>query len=95
MATGPGLNATINKVTDNTRQRCPLPAIGIFCLLFVAAWTKSMARVGARADGLDLSLDKDKPSCPASAKAMARRPAPHDFASNNNTTFNLCRMVTP
>jgi hypothetical protein len=41
------------------RQKCPPPGEGIFCLLFVAAWTKSKAGCGRSARGLAwLCLDK-------------------------------------
>jgi hypothetical protein len=41
-------------------QKCPPQVTGIFCLLFVAVWTKSKAPVGARPDGFISAKKKNR-----------------------------------
>jgi len=48
------LTASLETTTAQSRRKCPPPAQGLFCLLFVAAWTKSKAAGGPRPAGFAL-----------------------------------------
>ena len=48
--------STVSWSEEEGRQRCPPQEKGIFCLLFVAVWTKSMASGGTRPAGLECGV---------------------------------------
>jgi hypothetical protein len=48
------------ETSSRRRQECPPPGEGIFCLLFVAVWTKSKASGGTRPAGFACVLNRAK-----------------------------------